>query len=355
MDDARKDPHPETLGRQEFMIRFHNRFKDPYFNDYEGDIHKLAEVAWRCHQEGRKSPVAKKAGTEFADPAFELGEDWLAARADIIEAQKRHDDPNAPTRVLIVSGSDRNDQTCPGEISKTRRLCELAQTTLEKECSIQTEVLDLSQVNSQYGKTIHPCKGCVSTAMPLCHWPCSCYPNYALGQVNDWMAEIYPKWVAAHAVLIVSAVYWYQAPSALKLMIDRLVCADGGNPDPTKTHGKTVSEAKQLELAGWDYPRHLAGRLFSVIVHGDAAGVEFLKSALCNWLTDIGLIPSPTQAALGRYIGYYQPYATSHVALDMDTDLQKEVRNSAWALATAVHAARGGRLAIPHVQDPRPK
>src|SRR4030095_15305475 len=30
-------------------------------------------------------------------------------------------------------------------------------------------------------------------------------------------------------------VHWYQAPSSLKLMTDRLVCADGGNPDPTLT------------------------------------------------------------------------------------------------------------------------
>ena len=52
------------------------------------------------------------------------------------------------------------------------------------------------------------------------------------------MNELYPRWVAAHGVMIVTPVYWYQAPSVLKLMIDRLVCADGGNPDPTTTHGK---------------------------------------------------------------------------------------------------------------------
>lgn len=31
--------------------------------------------------------------------------------------------------------------------------------------------------------------------------------------------------------MIVTPVYWYMAPSTLKLMMDRLVCADGGNPD----------------------------------------------------------------------------------------------------------------------------
>ena len=42
--------------------------------------------------------------------------------------------------------------------------------------------------------------------------------------------------------------YLYQAPSVLKLMIDRLVCADGGNLDQTTTHGKKVEEAKALEI-----------------------------------------------------------------------------------------------------------
>jgi hypothetical protein len=35
---------------------------------------------------------------------------------------------------------------------------------------------------------------------------------------------------------------WYHAPTGLKAMIDRLVCADGGNPDPSSTHGKKPDE-----------------------------------------------------------------------------------------------------------------
>ncbi len=94
---------------------------------------------------------------------------------------------------------------------------------------IVTDLLDLSLLSSGSDRNIHPCKGCASTAMPLCHWPCNCCPNHPLGQTNDWMAEIYPLWVAAHAIVIVTPVYWYQSPSPLTLMIDRLVCADGGD------------------------------------------------------------------------------------------------------------------------------
>ncbi len=54
--------------------------------------------------------------------------------------------------------------------------------------------------------------------------------------------------------MIVTPVNWFQATSPLKLMMDRLVCADGGNPDPTLTHGKDPAKAKAEELKGWHYP-----------------------------------------------------------------------------------------------------
>jgi len=176
-----------------------------------------------------------------------------------------------------------------------------------------------------------------------------------MGQTVDWMNELYPRWVAAHGVMIITPVYWYQAPSVLKLMMDRLVCADGGNPDQTSTHGKKPAEAKALELKGWHYPRHLAGRVFSVVVHGDVIGAETLRRSLCDWLTDMELIPATPQAGIDGYIGYYGPYATSHEALDADTAIQNEVRAAARAVGKAVTQARAGRLPRIQVEEPRPK
>ena len=103
-----------------------------------------------------------------------------------------------------------------------------------------------------------------------------------MGQTQDWMNDIYPLWVAAHGVMIVTPVNWYQVTSPVKLMMDRLVCADGGNPDPTLTDGKDASLAKKIELAGWAYPRHLAGRAYSVVVHGDVADVENVRRSLSD-------------------------------------------------------------------------
>ncbi len=238
-----------------------------------------------------------RAGESFADPDYELSAEWIETHARVLAAQREHQRRSGPARVLLVNGSSRNDETCPGEMSKTHRLLTLAREVLDGTRGIVTEVLDLSRLTAEYGRVIYPCKACVSTAMPLCHWPCSCYPNHAIGQVRDWMNEIYPKWVAAHGILIVTPVHWYQAPSVLKLMIDRLVCADGGNPDPTTTSGKDPD----------------------------------------------------------RYVGYFEPYATSHEALDRDRAIQQEVRNVATAFAAAVRARRARRSRPREAHQLRPK
>jgi multimeric flavodoxin WrbA len=140
-------------------------------------------------------------------------------------------------------------------------------------------------------------------------------------------------------------------------MIDRLVCADGGNPDPTSTGGKTASKAKELEMAGWDYPKHLAGRAYGLLVHGDVAGIEDARRALSDWLDWMGFIDAGVLARLDRYIGYYEPYATSHEALDKDQAIQEETRNVARAVAKAVAELRSGRLQAvqPVLARPRPK
>jgi multimeric flavodoxin WrbA len=343
------------LSRAEFDTRFRARFADPAFAGKQAEIDELMQAAWDGYHNARKSPITRKAGKEFADPDYDLSVDWLQARSAILAAQERHDDSAGKSRVLLICGAARNDKTCPGEISKSFRMTQMAQSIFEA-ANTEVDLLDLSMLTSEYGKVIYPCKGCVSTAMPLCHWPCSCYPNHSLGQVTDWMNEIYPRWVAAHGIMIITPVYWYQAPSVLKLMIDRLVCADGGNPDPTTTHGKKAAEAKALEIQGWDYPRHLAGRSYSLIVHGDSAGTENLRRSLSDWLNDMHLIQAGASSCIDRFIDYYGTYATSHEALDKDQSLHEEVRNAARSLITQIAQHRAGIEAPDEkLQDPRPK
>lgn len=354
---VRKGMPSVQLTKEEFTRRFRTRFYDPAFEQADREIQRLLEKAWDGYDKYRKSPRTRRAGAGFADPDFRLPIEWLETRKAIQEAERLHKDPRSRSHVLLINGSSRSDQSCPGEMSKTFRLVTMAREVIARARGFEVDLLDLSRLTSEYGRVIYPCKACVSTAMPLCNWPCTCYPNHAMGQVGDWMAEIYPRWAAAHGVMIVCPVNWYQAPSTLKLMIDRLVCADGGNPDPTSTGGKNPMRAKELELKGWHYPRHLAGRVFSVVVHGDAAGVENLRRILTDWLTDIGLVPAGQSALVGSYIGYYEPYATSHDDLDREKDLHEEVRNAARSLVNGVRLLRRGELKLPDaaLRDPRQK
>lgn len=354
--DVRKGMPARELSREIFEERFKSRFVDPAFAPLQSELQAIVDAAWDAYSNSRKAPHTRKAGPGFADPDHDISVDWLGARDAIRKAQERYEDRSLSPRVLLVNGSSRTEHTCPGEMSKSWRLVELARETIES-AAVAVDILDLSRTTSEFGRTIHPCKSCASTSMPLCHWPCSCYPNYALGQVHDWMNEIYPLWVAASGIMIVTPVNWYQAPGPLKAMMDRLVCADGGNPDPSSTHGKHADQAKALELAGWPYPRHLAGRLFSVVVHGDTVGAETLRRSMVDWAVDMHLVSAGARAALDGYIGYYEPYATSHQELDDDTAFQQEVRNAAITLCDAVLAQRNGRLveAGAALREPRPK
>ncbi|HEY4319248.1 MAG TPA: flavodoxin family protein [Herbaspirillum sp.] len=356
MNEPRTGQAPAPMGRDEFRIEFRRSFYDPKFEAVAEELARVEQIAWENYQQGRKSPVTEKAGPEFADPDYDLSVEWRATRDRLIAAEERQKHPATRSRVLLICASSRNDGSCPGEISKTWRLVKLAADILQA-MRIDVDLLDLSLLISSYDKHIHPCKGCVSTAMPLCHWPCSCYPNHGERQTNDWMAEIYEKWVAAHGVMIMTPVYWYQTPGPLKQMIDRLVCADGGNPDPTTTHGKRATEAKELELKGWPYPKHLAGRVYGLVVHGDVAGIEGVRRNLSDWLDWMGLIDAGAKARLDRFIGYYDSYALSHETLDRDQAVQEEVRNAARAVAEAVGELRKGTLSMPDARlaAPRPK
>jgi hypothetical protein len=91
-------------------------------------------------------------------------------------------------------------------------------------------------------------------------------------------------------------------------------------------------------------------------VHGDAEGADTLRRSLVDWLTDMKLIQSGAASILDRYIGYYEPYATSHEALDRDTSVQDEVRNVARSVARQIRQLRGGHTEPDaKLSEPRPK
>src|SRR5215213_824562 len=129
--DVRKGMPPTELSRDDFEQRLRSRFADPAFSPLRKEIQAIADVAWDAYADSRKAPFTRKAGPGFADPDYDLSVDWLAAREAIAEAQRKHDNRGQSSRILIVNGSSRSDHTCPGEMSKTWRLVERVQRTID--------------------------------------------------------------------------------------------------------------------------------------------------------------------------------------------------------------------------------
>ncbi|MBJ7501187.1 MAG: hypothetical protein JHC57_15640 [Sphingopyxis sp.] len=65
--------------------------------------------------------------------------------------------------------------------------------------------------------------------------------------------------------------------------------------------------------------------------------------------------PAGPYAELDRYIGYFEPYATSHEAFDRDSAVQDEVRNAARTLLEAVRGARAGKQVIAGIELAPPR
>ena len=80
-----------------------------------------------------------------------------------------------------------------------------------------------------------------------------------------------------------------------------------------------------------------------MIVHGDVQGAESVRHSLSDWLRFMQMESAGHAAELDRYVGYWEPYATSHEALDKDVAVQGEVRQAATTLAEALKAQQEGR------------
>jgi len=87
------------------------------------------------------------------------------------------------------------------------------------------------------------------------------------------------------------------------------------------------------------------------------AGIEGSRRGLSDWLDWMGLVDAGSKSRLDRFVGYYEPYATSHDTLDADTAMQAEVKNVARAVGNAVAELRAGTLSQPDrsLAPPRPK
>jgi hypothetical protein len=179
-----------------------------------------------------------------------------------------------PFRVLLISGSDRRQYNCPGVDSKSRTLVMRLADRLPAEWEIDVE--DLGNV---YGRArIQSCNACVSTSMALCVWPCNCYERDSSSEPDlMWDLDMYARLDLADAWGVVGPVNWYAPTSNLKLMFDRLVCMNGGNPREDLIAHKDPELAAKLEHAP-EWQRlslnHLEGRTAGFFCYGDGGGDE---------------------------------------------------------------------------------
>lgn len=114
--------------------------------------------------------------------------------------------------------------------------------------------------------------------MALCCWPCNCYDkNSKLEPDLMWDLDMYARLDLADAWAIIAPVNWYAPTSNLKLMFDRLVCMNGGNPREDLIEHKDAELAMKLEHSPeWEKlsRNHLEGRTAAFYVYGDGGGDE---------------------------------------------------------------------------------
>jgi hypothetical protein len=181
---------------------------------------------------------------------------------------------NRPFRVLIISGSDRRQYNCPGVDSKSRMLMLRMAGNLPGEWEIDYE--DIGNVYKR--EQIKSCNACVSTSMALCVWPCNCYSKGSWAEPDlMWNLDLYARLDMADAWAIIGPVNWYGPSSNLKLMFDRLVCMNGGNPDESLIGHKDPEMAMALEHTDkWKELslNHLEGRTAAFYCYGDDGGDE---------------------------------------------------------------------------------
>ncbi|MDQ2721199.1 MAG: NAD(P)H-dependent oxidoreductase [Bacteroidota bacterium] len=179
-----------------------------------------------------------------------------------------------PLRILIISGSERRQYNCPGVDSKSRTLMLKMAEMLPQDWEIDYE--DLGNVFAR--EKIQSCNACVSTSMALCVWPCNCYEKKSKREPDlMWNLDLYSRFDMADAWAIIGPINWYSCSSNLKLMFDRLVCMNGGNPDEKTIDHKNPEKAMALEhTEQWKEMsiNHLEGRTAGFFCYGDEGGDE---------------------------------------------------------------------------------
>ena len=179
-----------------------------------------------------------------------------------------------PSESSSSPGPTAANTTAPASIPNPEPSCYGWPSRLPQDWEIDYE--DLGNVYSR--EHIQSCNACVSTSMALCVWPCNCYEKDSRAEPDlMWNLDLYARLDLADAWAILGPVNWYGPTSNLKLMFDRLVCMNGGNPREDLIEHKDPEKAMKLEHSPqWEElsVNHLEGRTAAFFCYGDGGGDE---------------------------------------------------------------------------------
>lgn len=187
-------------------------------------------------------------------------------------------------KVVMVVGSPRSPDCCPGEKSKTCKISEAIVEYFSKVASF--EIIDLSVKCD--GINVQPCKACTSTSSLHCHWPCDCYNKKS--DPNDLMhkEDVYGKLEECDGFFVVTPINWSSCSSVVKSFFDRLVCASLTitSEKAKEIFGEEdIKNAKDTRLAekSGEYnellKNHLEGKVAGFFAHGNDGGADYREFA----------------------------------------------------------------------------
>ena len=170
------------------------------------ELDKIADVAWKAYDDYHKSPRTRKAGEGFADPDLRS----VGRMAGGARRYRRRPSAGRKTRnhrrASCWSTARRAASTpAPAKCRRPIGWSMIAKETIEQSRRLRSRTA--RPVAAGLANTAASSIRARPASRPRSRSAtgrASCYPNHALGQAGDWMDEIYPKWVAAHGVMIVT-------------------------------------------------------------------------------------------------------------------------------------------------------
>ncbi len=208
----------------------------------------------------------------------------------------------AKLKIWIINTSPRSLNDCAQEKSKSERIAEYMAKTARKEAEVYL-------TNLYALPNIGPCKGCVSTVLSLCHYPCDCYPD--VDYPNDPMRDLYRIGEKADAIIFVTPVHWWSISTDLSAFLGRLNCVDTGRKGATNKDKnyeiKLMNSGKKFDVKHW------AGKVAGIYTIGESTtGAAEPLTMTLNWMG----IWVPPHCIVEQTIGNEVQYHFHHKSLD---------------------------------------